>query len=335
LRLPAPGEVRVVYVTPAQLPKLDAIPFGMAGGHLRLPGSGVNDDSNDVAKPLVDEFLSRTFTAYRNGRATLWLAREDLDTTATLAQAIGAIVRVAKRQLPEQAPCLLFVNADHFARQLGLDWDPSRPPYPVPNDDAERLAVLGRNRILFATDPRQGSVADLDLSVDVTGSLSVDLDRADTFNRLPKHPKMYVLTLTLHDEAKLTCATLGMAVGQIVKAAERSLDKSPAAQLPTTRPTRAQLDTITRLLGELDAHDWQQRDAARRKLIGIGPAAIDPLRQARPKQSPEAQQGIDLVLQAYQADFGKQCSMVLYIKSPALIAEIKKVRAATTRPAGQ
>jgi hypothetical protein len=60
--------------------------------------------------------------------------------------------------------------------------------------------------------------------------------------------------------------------------------------------TVEQVATIRRLVGELNADDWKQRDAAREELVHIGRVAITTLRQMRPEVSAEAQQGVDLVI---------------------------------------
>ena len=55
-------------------------------------------------------------------------------------------------------------------------------------------------------------------------------------------------------------------------------------------------DKVQQLVKDLDADDWQARDAAEKELVKLGPAVGGTLRAARDKQPPEAQQRIDAVL---------------------------------------
>ena len=52
---------------------------------------------------------------------------------------------------------------------------------------------------------------------------------------------------------------------------------------------------VQQLVKDLDADDWQQRDAAEKDLVKLGPSVAGTLRQVRDKQPPEAQQRIDAV----------------------------------------
>ena len=75
---------------------------------------------------------------------------------------------------------------------------------------------------------------------------------------------------------------------------------------PRPQPSAAVVETIKKLVAELNADDWKQRDAAREKLIAMGTVVINTLKQMRSDQSPEAQQGIDLVLQQLEKNAGKE-----------------------------
>ena len=55
-------------------------------------------------------------------------------------------------------------------------------------------------------------------------------------------------------------------------------------------------EQIDKLVSQLDADDWQARDAAEKQLVKLGPAVDGVLRGVRDKQPPEAQQRIDAVL---------------------------------------
>ena len=66
---------------------------------------------------------------------------------------------------------------------------------------------------------------------------------------------------------------------------------------PRPRPCRRLMqDQIKKLVADLDADDWQARDAAEKQLVKLGPAVTGALRAARDKAPPEAQQRIDAVL---------------------------------------
>jgi hypothetical protein len=53
---------------------------------------------------------------------------------------------------------------------------------------------------------------------------------------------------------------------------------------------------VAQLVKDLDADDWQARDAAEKELAKLGPAVAGTLKAVRDKQPPEAQQRIDAVL---------------------------------------
>ena len=53
---------------------------------------------------------------------------------------------------------------------------------------------------------------------------------------------------------------------------------------------------VAQLVHDLDADDWQARDAAEKQLVQLGPGVAGTLRAVRDRQPPEAQQRIDAVL---------------------------------------
>ncbi len=73
-------------------------------------------------------------------------------------------------------------------------------------------------------------------------------------------------------------------------------------QQPRPLPSGAVVENIKKLVGELNADDWKQRDAAQEKLIAMGPVIIATLKEMRPGQTPEAQQRIDLILKQVEKD---------------------------------
>jgi small nuclear ribonucleoprotein (snRNP)-like protein len=66
---------------------------------------------------------------------------------------------------------------------------------------------------------------------------------------------------------------------------------------PQPRPSPAMLEKINALMIELNVDDWKQRDRAQAALVSMGPVAAPVLRDLRPKQPPEAQKAIDIILQ--------------------------------------
>jgi hypothetical protein len=65
---------------------------------------------------------------------------------------------------------------------------------------------------------------------------------------------------------------------------------------PRPQPPPAIVDLVKRLVLELSAEDWRDRDRAQDQIRTIGPVAIKTLRDLRDAQPPEAQQRIDLLL---------------------------------------
>jgi hypothetical protein len=65
---------------------------------------------------------------------------------------------------------------------------------------------------------------------------------------------------------------------------------------PRPKPSDTVIQIIKSLVSALNADDWKLRDDAQEKLISIGPVALGTLKQLRPKEQPEAQQRIDLII---------------------------------------
>ena len=65
---------------------------------------------------------------------------------------------------------------------------------------------------------------------------------------------------------------------------------------PRPQPPPAIVDLVERLVLELSAEDWRDRDRAQDQIRTIGPVAIKTLRDLHDAQPPEAQQRIDLLL---------------------------------------
>lgn len=69
---------------------------------------------------------------------------------------------------------------------------------------------------------------------------------------------------------------------------------------PRPTPSAAVIEGIKRLVLDLNADDWKQRNAAQEKLIAMGPVVISTLQELKANQSPEAQERIGLVLKALE-----------------------------------
>ncbi len=69
---------------------------------------------------------------------------------------------------------------------------------------------------------------------------------------------------------------------------------------PRPQPSLAVAEAIVKLAVELGADDWNQREEAQKKLIGMGPVVINVLKGLREKQSPEGQQRIDQSIAAIE-----------------------------------
>jgi hypothetical protein len=65
---------------------------------------------------------------------------------------------------------------------------------------------------------------------------------------------------------------------------------------PRPMPTQRTVETIRKLVGELDAEKWETRDAAQKKLLGMGTVIIKVLQEMRPNVPLESQQRIDVIL---------------------------------------
>jgi hypothetical protein len=65
---------------------------------------------------------------------------------------------------------------------------------------------------------------------------------------------------------------------------------------PRPQPSENVIETIKSLVERLNADDWRMRDEAQEKLTAMGPVALGTLKQLRPKELPEAQQRIDLIV---------------------------------------
>ncbi len=70
---------------------------------------------------------------------------------------------------------------------------------------------------------------------------------------------------------------------------------------PRPQPSAPVAEAIGKLAGELGAEDWNQREEAQKKLIGMGPVVINVLKGLREKQAPEGQQRIDQIVKGIES----------------------------------
>lgn len=75
---------------------------------------------------------------------------------------------------------------------------------------------------------------------------------------------------------------------------------------PQPQPSPSMIEKIKAIMTQLNADDWKERDRAQAALISMGPVAEGVLRDMRPKQPPEAQKAIDLVLQKLEEQRKKE-----------------------------
>lgn len=65
---------------------------------------------------------------------------------------------------------------------------------------------------------------------------------------------------------------------------------------PQPQPSSTMLEQIQKVVADLNAQDWKQRDLAESQLVSMGPSVAAVLKQVRANQPAEAQQRIDSVL---------------------------------------
>jgi len=75
---------------------------------------------------------------------------------------------------------------------------------------------------------------------------------------------------------------------------------------PQPQPSASMTLKIKSVIADLNADDWKQRDRAQAALVSMGPVAESVLKELRPKQPPEAQKAIDIVLQKLEEQRKKE-----------------------------
>ncbi len=69
---------------------------------------------------------------------------------------------------------------------------------------------------------------------------------------------------------------------------------------PVAAAPAMMIEKIKGMVGDLNADEWKQRDAAEKQLVKMGPGVIPTLKQMRDGQPPEAQQRIDAIVKQLQ-----------------------------------
>lgn len=70
---------------------------------------------------------------------------------------------------------------------------------------------------------------------------------------------------------------------------------------PRPQPSKGVIETIKKLVVDLNADDFKRRDSAQDKLTTMGVVVMNTLKELRPSQTPEAQGRIDLILKNIEA----------------------------------
>ncbi len=188
------------------------------------------------------------------------------------------------------------------------------------DDKPIRFAVGSLSRIVFAGDeptdnsskPTSDDAPALHVRKDdllvgtLTGTMKVDtafdtmtVDAAGVRSLAPSKDNPSVVAVTTWDgtvfNGQVQDPTLAchLSCGVDVQVPVALIDgyTNPSPTVPALMQAKVQ-----QLVKDLDADDWQARDAAEKELVKLGPAVGGTLKAARDKQPPEAQQRIDAVL---------------------------------------
>jgi hypothetical protein len=181
-------------------------------------------------------------------------------------------------------------------------------------DQEVKFPVSSLNRIVFSVRPdtKDDAGASLQLKKDdlLVGTLQGDLKLDTAFDTIALHaPELRAIAHSKDSPTDLSVTTWDGTVfsGQLQEQSVQCHLKSgidvdvpiglvesytnPAAVAPPMI-----LERIKSLIGDLNADDWKQRDAAEHSLVKLGPGVAGTLKDLRDQQPPEAQQRIDAVL---------------------------------------
>jgi hypothetical protein len=144
----------------------------------------------------------------------------------------------------------------------------------------------------------------------ITGDISLDT----TFNAATIHTSELTSLTPLPGSQASVIATLsdGVTVHGRLKGDDVACETAAGVVLrvpvlliadyvqPQPSATMEQAAAVRRLVVQLSADDWKDRERAQAQLIAMGPVVVDLLQKLRPDQTPEGQQRINTVLVALQ-----------------------------------
>jgi hypothetical protein len=185
-------------------------------------------------------------------------------------------------------------------------------------DQDVKFPVGALNRIVFSIKPdgKDDAGSSLQLKKDdvLMGTLQGDLKLDTAFDTIALHAtEMRAITHAKESPTDLGVTTWdgtvfsGQLQEQVVQCHLKSgIDVQVPIGLvesytnPVAEAPQMILEKIKSLVGDLNADDWKQRDAAEQQLVKIGPGVAATLKSMRDAQPPEAQQRIDSVLKQLQ-----------------------------------
>jgi hypothetical protein len=185
-------------------------------------------------------------------------------------------------------------------------------------DQDVKFPVGSLNRIIFNVRPdtKDDTAATLQLKKDdvLAGSLTGDLKLDTAFDTIALHaPELRAITHDKESPTDLSVTTWDGTIfsGQLQQQAVTChLTSGIDVQVPIgllenyTNPSAVApqmiLDRIKTLVGDLNADDWKQRDAAEQQLVKMGVGVGATLKSMRDQQPPEAQQRIDSIVKQLQ-----------------------------------
>jgi hypothetical protein len=181
-------------------------------------------------------------------------------------------------------------------------------------DQDVKFPVSALNRIVFSVRPdgKEDAGPTLQLKKDdlLIGTLQGDLKLDTAFDTIALHaPELRAITHSKDSPTDLSVTTWDGTIfsGQLQEQSVQCHLKSgidvdvPIGLVESyTNPVAVAppmiLDRIKTLVGDLNADDWKQRDAAEHSLVKLGPGVAGTLKEMRDQQPPEAQQRMDSVI---------------------------------------
>ena len=243
---------------------------------------------------------------------------------------IAVVTRYGQLQLsPNIIASIIFNSEDSGVHTIELNDGSRFNGLVIQNEFATKLTAGANNpdvkfpigtlsRIVFANaaDDKNDSLPLLQLKKDdlLIGTLQGELKLDTAFDSIALHaPEIRAISHAKESISDLSVTTWDGTVfsGQLEQQEVQCHLKSGIdIQIPIgliesyNNPSAAVpvmiLEKIKGMVGDLNADDWKQRDAAEHQLVKIGLGVIATLKQMRDKQPPEAQQRIDSILKQLQ-----------------------------------